>query len=622
MHKNFFYLLSDFTAQPTVEIGVYARALGKLLEHELIAPKAVCIPKNTLKIIAQANNLQPKIYSIVSDINFQNTASRQNAALKIRQLIEAQRVPKNLAEAFLDIYLHYLEESHVLVTNAHQMAKNIEADSVYPEAVLMDSILETWGQLTQDTLHSAVKKTEHIHDILFPSALLLVQQRQAEVSGIAYSFDIRTGAKNRYTVRSTWGVFAPTQQADTFFLDANTDQTIFADIGHKQTYLQRLGGMRTTFHTSSEQQKNPSLTPKQLAQIAQAVRVLKRLHLEHIKVEWSIQQDGSLTINNYTPTEPTALNEQPSTTTQLKHTAKKLYVSIHNKQELSAVQDISDGICVYNSGQLLSITGSHPLHLVKTKQKKYVVAAISRVLGQYIEQRPLPLLYRSNQLTSAELGKLEHAAQYEPSEANPYLGLRGAQKLIEQPQLLELELAIMQELSNQTTQPLGYVLSFVRSSEECKHLVQRISRSGLTNKKTQLWLELNTPANILNISQYPLHEFSGIIINSNTINTLLTGADGHNSSVAGRYSVDTDLLEKLVHTLLAELRQFFKHTNIHSKPQIMLDLTNFNHQLFDRLQSEELDGYILNSDSVEFAREQLLLAQKDQLFKHTPTRIS
>ena len=613
MQRNFFYFLEDFSNQSPAEIGGHSHILEQIQAHNFTAPRAVCVPKNTLKLIAQANNLQPKVYQLLSETNFTNTTSREKGKTTLQKLIGTQRIPKSLADTFLDTYLNYLEESHVQVRTAHADSPDFIVDSAYQEAVVIDTLLDIWSQASVRSFEQVSSSSDHIHAVLFPAPLLLIQQKQAVASGVGYSFDLRTNLKNRITIQGMWGVFDSTQPFDSYYLDVATLTTVQETIQKKALQLQRLGGELKAFIVAPHLQMQPSLTRLQQRQLAQTILTLKQKHLHQIVLHWSLLADGTLIVTDYAAAEPTTSHN--SRQLPPKNT-KQIYAVAHNQRGVAEIAEKADGISIYNSGQLLSITGTHPLHLAKTLQKKQLVSAISRTLTQYHSQTKVPILYRSNQLTSAELRTLEHAATYEPEENNPYLGFRGGQKLSEQPQLLELELSIAQEVAKQTNKPYNFMLSFVRSAAQSAGLVQRIKRTGmLDSHKITLWLELCTPENMLALNEYHLQDYSGFVINVASLHTLTVGADVNNSEVGGKYEYNVPLLVQLITQAVTTIRQQSKHSDMNSKPTICIDLTTFNHRLFEMVLDLEIDGFVLEPASIDFAREYMLTKQKDQLFK-------
>jgi len=104
MPQTFLYLPKDFAGLPSHEVGSYAKEISNLSISGVPLTKSVVIPLNTLKIIAQANNLQAKVYKLIQETDYSSSISKQKTANTIKQLIKKQSIPKELAVKFIDTY--------------------------------------------------------------------------------------------------------------------------------------------------------------------------------------------------------------------------------------------------------------------------------------------------------------------------------------------------------------------------------------------------------------------------------------------------------------------------------------------------------------------------------------
>ena len=224
MSNTFLYLPGDFDQLPVSEVGAYAKELSKLKNIGIPLTKTIVLPQNTLKVIAQANNLQAKIYKLVQETDYSSSSSRENTSKKIEHLINKQKIPKELAHKLLDTYHNFFNKSFVLVKNSQPLPfSDVEEQHIHSDTNFVDAILNTWAKISSKKFKLLSLGTNNIHEVLFPTPLLVQEQLEPKVSGIAYSYDTDDGSKNRVTVLSTWGVYHPDQEHfDTHQVDVRT----------------------------------------------------------------------------------------------------------------------------------------------------------------------------------------------------------------------------------------------------------------------------------------------------------------------------------------------------------------------------------------------------------------
>lgn len=616
MPRTFVYLPIQINKVPTRQVGAYAVELSKLNRTGALLPKYIVIPQDTLKIIAQANNLQAKAYRLIQETNYASETSKNNTCKKLKQLITKQSIPKKLAKELLDTYHKYFKKSFVFIKNAHPLPfHDISIEHIHSDTNFVNAVLETWAEISVTKLKKLLIGTSNIHTLLFPCPILVQEQLEPKTSGVAYSYDLSSGNKNRVTILSTWGVYHPNQEDfDEFSVDVRTNNLINKKTITKKSQFRRVLGKLKSDDVLVKYQNQKTLSSQQLKDITKLVSKIKKNYLHQIKVNWVIQ-DNQIYIESIKESE---INIQNNKTQE--QTPFKIYTTVTSANNLSKQNQQNNqtcqtnGIVVYNSGRLLSASGMHPSEVVKTKQKKYLIEAISRTLLKYITKTNKPLLYRANNFTSKQYNKLKFSSLYEMPEVNPFLGFRGGLRLISQPESFKLELSALAQVLNKTEQKVTLLLPFVRSPDELAHLINQINKQGLTNHSNFLiYLELSTPENILNLSEYLTKNIQGVVFNTQTIHALATGIDPKNTDIASHYNLNTTMMEKLVQTTIQTIYQTTKTRSIDKKPKLFIDLTSYNKELLEKLCNLEINGFIINEQVTEFAKKCIIERQDNKL---------
>src|SRR5581483_9690973 len=163
---------------------------------------------------------------------------------------------------------------------------------------------------------------------------------------------------------------------------------------------------------------------------------------------------------------------------------------------------------------------------------------------------PKPVVVRMSDFKTNEYASLIGGKSFEPTEANPMLGFRGASRYAH-PAYAEgfaLECAAMKKVREE----MGLVnvrlmLPFVRRVEEAKAVLAAMARLGLQRGKDglEIYVMCEIPNNVVQIDAFA-QVFDGFSIGSNDLTQLTLGVDRDSEIVAFDYDErDPGMLEML-----------------------------------------------------------------------------
>jgi pyruvate,water dikinase len=252
---------------------------------------------------------------------------------------------------------------------------------------------------------------------------------------------------------------------------------------------------------------------------------------------------------------------------------------------------ISEGIGLFRSEHLFIQTGQHPLQLLQNQPKKFQQQLVNQFVQFYhryitLKQKEPLLIFRSFNLNSNQLAKLKGGSSREKIETNPYLGFRGAIRHLNQPQILNFELNLLKQINKQIDWGINLLLPFVRTPFELQQIQTHIS-SQLSQTVTapQVWLEISTPENLINIEEYTTSLLAGVSINVKNVTALLHGFDPNFSDISAQYNMlNNPVLNRLITSAVQTIQK--KNKNI----QIILNLSEYNQNLLDLAIQLELDA--------------------------------
>lgn len=599
--QQFFITQENFADHPESEVGSLAKKRAKLLNYGFNLHKSLVIPVRTLKLIAQANNLSDKLNIIFhqhsSQINVDQTEIFK-LNQKITELITNQTVPKNLAEAFIDIYHNYFNSSHLKVHINNKV--NYHSHEVVGETSALVEVLKAWSKMLTTPIYGEIKATsisqlkEKVLGKLFLEPIYISQELITDSSGVTYTYDTRDGNKNRMTIYAQLGKYHEqlSQKHDTYVVD-----------------------IRTLVPVKRQINDHAILSDFLLAQLVEKIIKIKRAFISQLKIKWSFHK-GQFYLLDACECETEIHNlssvldhNSPSTSMSGQHNHScniKVYEAIKNLTKVDINQNNATHQYIGLSDLLLSSAGVHPLHLIKSSEKNFFVENASKILLKKINHNTTKLLYRFADLRSDEILKLEYANSYEIPELNPHLGFRGSLRLVSQPDIIKLELEIVKNLiklckeQHHIVPKIQLVIPFYRSIGEILQIQKIISSE---EQQAEVWAELSNFANILTLNHGKHNFIKGYILNLKALLTEAYGLDPNNKDLTRRYHKDDTIEWEMVKLAHAQLLQGLGTTSIHEYPNFYLKTDGFNKELIDKIKelnaknhSLQISGLIVNPE--------------------------
>lgn len=209
---------------------------------------------------------------------------------------------------------------------------------------------------------------------------------------------------------------------------------------------------------------------------------------------------------------------------------------------------------------------------------------------------PKPVIVRLSDFKSDEYANLIGGAQYEPREANPMLGLRGASRYLSEAfrACFELECQALRRVREDMG--LGNVevmVPFVRTLDEARQVCELLATNGLERgvKGLRVIMMCEVPSNALLAEQF-LEYFDGFSIGSNDLTQMTLGLDRNSGLVANLFDERDPAVKALLHHAIQACRKAGKYVGICGQgPSDHPDLAKW-------LMDEGIESVSLNPDSV------------------------
>jgi pyruvate, water dikinase len=221
-------------------------------------------------------------------------------------------------------------------------------------------------------------------------------------------------------------------------------------------------------------------------------------------------------------------------------TATRLLVNLSEPSQAKATAALDvDGVGLLRAELMVieALDGTHPKQLIQEGRGEEFVARMAGALGEFAAAfAPRPITYRTIDFRTNEFRGLRGGERFEPQEANPMIGYRGALRYIHEPEVFALELQAVLRVRDAGHSNFHVMLPFVRTVSELERCRALIERSGLLDRHGfQLWIMAEVPSVLFNLERYARLGIAGISIGSNDLTQLLLGADRDSELLADTF---------------------------------------------------------------------------------------
>ena len=235
-------------------------------------------------------------------------------------------------------------------------------------------------------------------------------------------------------------------------------------------------------------------------------------------------------------------------------TATKVYVNLGEPQlaDSMAGRDV-DGVGLLRAEFMIAEVGVHPKKLIHDKKSNIFVDKMTEGIKTFCKAfGDRPVVYRATDFKTNEYRNLEGGKAFEPEEANPLIGYRGAFRYISDEAVFELELKAIKKV-RETYKNLWLMIPFVRTPQELVQVKKIITANGIIRSASfKLWLMVEIPANVILLEDFIAAGIDGVSIGSNDLTMLTLGVDRDNQELAKifdeRNPAVTQLIEQTIKT--------------------------------------------------------------------------
>src|SRR3989344_5969246 len=190
---------------------------GEMSQAGFPTPPGFCLTANAYRSVIAANDFEPKIRVLLSDLNVENTKKLNENAKKIQELILRADIPDELVFEIFNLYRHLKPGNNtpLVAVRSSATAEDLPDASfagqqetylnIKGEANLIQAVRKAWASLfgARAIYYRKTKGFDHFRVALAIPVQLMVQ---SEVSGVMFSVNPVTNNKNQIIIEAVWGL--------------------------------------------------------------------------------------------------------------------------------------------------------------------------------------------------------------------------------------------------------------------------------------------------------------------------------------------------------------------------------------------------------------------------------
>jgi pyruvate,water dikinase len=341
---------------------------------------------------------------------------------------------------------------------------------------------------------------------------------------------------------------------------------------------------------------------------AEATRVLRDGELVTVDATHGAIREGAAAPS------PAAEPAAPAAAAPAPVTGTRLLVNLSEPSQIERASALDvDGVGLLRAELMVveALDGAHPRLLMEQGRSDEFVDRMAAALTSFASAfAPRPITYRTIDFRTNEFRGLEGGDRFEPEEANPMIGYRGALRYMREPDLLGLELEAIARVWDAGHTNFHIMIPFVRTARELVACRDAMREAGLLSRPGfELWVMAEVPSVLFSLERYAALGVAGISIGSNDLTQLLLGADRDSGVVAEIFDERDPAVVEYLGKLIPKARELGLQTSICGQAP------SVHPEYADILVRAGIDAISVNIDAVDRARRLVAAAERRMLLE-------
>ncbi len=302
---NFIKFFKDLTNKDVPIAGGKGASLGEMTRAGFPVPPGFVVVAQAYEQFLTETGITPQIYTILKDLDVENTEQLDKASNDINKLILAQKFPEDLKKEIIDSYKQLGDifvaarssataEDLPSASFAGQQATylNVEGDEQ-----LIEAVQQCWASLftARAIYYRQTKGFDHLKTLI---AVVVQQMVDSRAAGVAFSVNPIDGNKNDIVIEASWGlgeaVVSGQVTPDLYIVHKDTLKI------HQKTVNEQTWGFyrdSATGKTIKRNVKEPGaqvLTDKEIEAVGEMVKKVEAHYKIPQDTEWAVDEKGNI----------------------------------------------------------------------------------------------------------------------------------------------------------------------------------------------------------------------------------------------------------------------------------------------------------------------------------------
>ncbi|MBD3398412.1 phosphoenolpyruvate synthase [Candidatus Micrarchaeota archaeon] len=241
-------------------------------------------------------------------------------------------------------------------------------------------------------------------------------------------------------------------------------------------------------------------------------------------------------------------------------TGTKIYVNLAEVELAEKTAKLpADGIGLLRAEFMIADMGEHPRKMHEDGRENEFINKLAEGMRRFASAfYPRPVVYRTTDFKTNEYRNLKGGGKYEPEEANPMMGYRGAARYINEPEVFKMELKAIKKVREEFgLTNLWMMVPFVRRIGELRAIKDMMREVELYQTKDfQLWIMVEVPSTVMQIDEFCEEGIDGISVGTNDLTQLMLGIDRDNATLAKGFDERNNAIYRALERVIKTTRKY------------------------------------------------------------------
>lgn len=298
--------LADVGKNDIPLVGGKGANLGELLRAEIPVPDGFIVDARTFRDFIEKTNIKEKIYSLLQNLDVEDTEKLDRVSKEIRSIIENAKIPDDIEAEIREAYRKLCEEDgegeevYVAVRSSATAEDLPDASfagqqetylNVVGEDDVVEKVKKCWGSLfTPRAIYYRIQKGFRHEDVSI--AVVVQKMVNSEKSGVMFTSHPVTG-EEKCIIEAVFGlgeaIVSGLVTPDTYVYDRKSRKLVDIKIGQKEFMLTKKNGETVKVNLDKERANERVLSDDEIERLVTLGELIEEHYNKPQDVEWAIE---------------------------------------------------------------------------------------------------------------------------------------------------------------------------------------------------------------------------------------------------------------------------------------------------------------------------------------------